>query len=703
MDQLNYLFSPRNIAVIGASRCSHKIGYSILENIIRCGFKGDIYPVNHCENEILGLRCYSGIHEIDEPIDLAIIVLPAERSKQVVQECGEAGVKGVIVLSSGLKDNGAAGSMLEQKLVEICRHYGMRMVGPNCVGLMDTHIQLNASLVSSFPQRGNISFISQSGSMFRAILDWSLTEEIGFSRFISTGNQADLDEIEYIKSCAADPNTKVILCYIEDIVNGEKFIRVCREVSKKKPVIVLTSGNSALGAQTTSSLAGALLGGERAYEAAFQQCGVIRAKNINELFDMANAFSTQPLTQGNRVAILTNSGGPAIVATDAIVKAGLEMAELTQKTINLFRENMPAEANIHNPVDLLGDAQADRFSFALEILINDGNVDGIITIVGPSAVNDPEKILRVIADVKRKYPHKPLLVVCLGGKSMRYGREILVKRGVPAFTFPESSVNAFEAMVKYARYKKKLPVPTLRLRKERPFDKENVKALFENALKDNRMLMFRYEAAQVMEAYGIPVNRIELASSEEEASYINMQCNYPVPLNTTFPEVKLKANVKGIGAGLCDIDVEGQARQMIMCVKNRYTEGIEGQKMGDGGVEVIIGMIRNIQFGPLIYFGLGGIYYDLLQDFSFRLASTLISRQAIEEMINETMAGTLLRGYRGHKSMDLDLLIETIFRFARLAEDYWEISEMVINPFHVYTNGAVAQNIKIMLKDRNKQ
>jgi acetyl coenzyme A synthetase (ADP forming)-like protein len=708
MDQLNYLLSPRHIAVIGASRSSHEIGHAILENIIRCGFKGEIYPVNPRENEISGLSCYPSIKQIGKPVEVAIIALPAARCQQAVQECGEVGVKGIIVVSAGFKETGAEGLKLEQKLAEICRHYGMRMVGPNCVGLMDTHIPLNASFVESFPEKGSISFISQSSAMLMAILDWSFTAGLGFSRFISYGNKADLGEVDFIKSCAADPNTRVILCYIEDIANGEEFIRVCSEVSKKKPLIVFKSGTSASGALAASSHTGALAGSNRSYETAFRQSGVIRAENINDLFDLARAFSTQPLPRSNRVAILTNSGGPAIVATDAIAGAGLEMAGLAQETVDLLRGNLPAEANIHNPVDLLGDAKAERFSFALEKLVNDQNVDGIIIIVGPSAVTEPEKVARAILDIKKRYPIKPLFAVYLGGKSLRRGREMLVHGEVPAFTFPESAVNAFEAMVKYARFKTKLPLPALRLREEQPVDKELVRVIFEHVLKDHRALLLGCEAAQVMEVYGIPVNRIKLASSAEEARDISRQIGYPVVLKISSPDIMHKTDVGGIEIGLYNKDEVGQAyRQIMKRVQKRCPGasiyGIEVQKMVKKGVEVIVGMSRDIQFGPLIAFGLGGTYVNLLQDVSFRLASALTSRQAIEEMIGETMAGTLLKGYRGQKPSDLDLLIETIYRFARLAEDFREIAVMEINPFCVYPQGAAALDIKILLRESKKR
>ncbi|MFY9541827.1 MAG: CoA-binding protein, partial [Dethiobacteria bacterium] len=414
MSDLSFLFNPKQVAVIGASASPQKIGYAIVSNLIKSGYQGKICPINPKEKEILGLPCYPSIGKVEGQVDLAVISVPARLCLQVARECGEAGVKGAIVITAGFKEVGGEGLKLERELQAIGKKYNIRLVGPNCVGLMDTHTPLNASFATGFPEKGNISFISQSGAMVIAILDWSFQAGLGFSRFISLGNKSDLSEIDFIESCTADPNTKVILVYAEDVTDGEKFVQVCTEASKVKPIVILKSGTSTAGAQAASSHTGALAGSNRAYDTAFRQSGVLRADNMSDLFYLGRAFSTQPLPEGDRVAIITNSGGPAIIATDTIEKTGLKMARFSKATIDQMRENLPAESNIYNPIDVLGDARVDRFRFALQMAYEDENVDSVMVILSPTAVAEPEKTAQAILEYKDKYPHKPIFAVYMG-------------------------------------------------------------------------------------------------------------------------------------------------------------------------------------------------------------------------------------------------------------------------------------------------
>ncbi len=700
MSDLDFLFDPKEVAVIGASASPQKIGYAIVSNLVKSGYKGKIHPINPRVKEILGLPCRPSIGEVEGAVDLAVIAVPAKYSTGVLQECGEASVKGAIIITAGFKETGIEGLKLEQELQTVGQKYGMRLVGPNCVGLMDTHTPLNASFAAGFPEKGNISFISQSGAMVIAILDWSFQAGLGFSRFISLGNKSDLDESDFIESCAADPNTRVILVYAEDISDGEKFIRVCTTASRVKPIVILKSGTSEAGAQAASSHTGALAGSNLAYDTAFRQSGVLRTDDMSDLFNLGLAFSTQPLPRGNRVAIITNSGGPAIIATDAIEKSGLGMARFEKATIDQLRENLPAESNIYNPIDVLGDARVDRFLFALERSFEDENVDSVIVIFSPTAVSEPEKIADTILEQRQKFPHKPVFAVYMGGKTLAKGKAILVKGNVPTFTFPESAVKALEGISRYADFRQAreaaplLPLPQV--------DRTIVKATFYDVIKDRRVLLMGHEASQVLDAYGIPVNRSYLATSVEEACQISQKIGFPVVLKISSPRIAHKTDVGGVEIGL-------HSRREVEKAYNRITErvnrfmpdapiyGIEVSKMVDEGIEVIIGMSRDIQFGPMIAFGLGGIYVNLLQDVSFRLASSLNNRKAIEEMIAETKAFTLLKGYRGQKSADIDTLIDAIYRTSRLVQDFEEITEMDINPLRVYSRGATGVDVKITI------
>lgn len=700
MSDLSFLFQPNAVAVIGASAAPQKIGYAIVSNLIKSGYKGKIYPINPKEKEILGLPCHPAVGKVKGQVDLAVIAVPARFSVQVARECGEAGVKGAIIVTAGFKEVGGDGLKLERELQAVGHKYNMRLVGPNCVGLMDTHTPLNASFATGFPEKGNISFISQSGAMVIAILDWSFQAGLGFSRFVSLGNKSDLTEIDFIESCTADPNTKVILVYAEDVTDGEKFVRVCTEAGKVKPIVILKSGTSTAGAQAASSHTGALAGSNRAYDTAFQQSGVLRAHNMSELFDLGRSFSTQPLPGGDRVAIITNSGGPAIIATDAIEKGGLKMARFDKATIDELHKNLPAESNIYNPIDVLGDARVDRFRLALKMAYEDENVDSVMVILSPTAVAEPEETAKAVKEFKDNYPDKPVFAVYMGGKTLIEGKDILMKADVPTFTFPESAVTALEGMVRYANFKKEreaaplLPPPEV--------DSTVVKATFYDVLKDRRVLLLAHESTRVLDAYGIPVNRTYLTTSPEEACEISQKIGFPVVLKVSSPRIAHKTDVGGVEIGLHNRREVERAYNRIMERVTRYIPdapiyGIEVQKMVDDGVEVIIGMSRDIQFGPMIAFGLGGIYVNLLKDVSFRLASALNSREAIEEMIAETKAYTLLKGYRGQKPADMEALIDAIYHTACLVQDFDEISEMDINPLRVHTRGATGLDVKITI------
>ena len=703
MNDLNYLFNPEQIAVIGASRSKDKIGYAILSNIITSDYKGIIYPVNPREEEILGLKCYCSVKDIKNPVDLAVITVPVAHVTKVAEECGEAGIKGIIVITAGFKEVGTEGLQQERSLMEICKRYNMRMLGPNCVGLMDTHTPVNASFANGFPAEGNISFISQSGAMLVSILDWSFQMNMGFSRFISLGNKADLNEIDFIESCANDPQTSVILCYVEDIVDGKRFVDVCTEASRKKPIIILKSGTSTAGAQAASSHTGALAGSDRAYEAAFRQSGVLRVETMNELFDLARAFSTQELPAGSRVAIVTNAGGPAIVATDAVEKHGLNIARFTKDTIDKLRANLPDEANIYNPVDIIGDARDDRYRFALQAVLEDDNVDSALVLLCPAAVTEPEKTAKTIVELNKTYPEKPVMAVYMGGKSLAEGKSYLTSEKVPAFTFPEPSVRSLKGMVNYADHIKS-DTKTDSITFE-GIDQKAVRKTLEEVFADRRVVLLGHESSAVMSAYGIPVSHTYLARTEDDAARISSEIGFPVALKISSPRIAHKTDVGGVEIGLHNDQEVRKAFNRIMEKVTHYLPdapvyGVEVQDMVDDGVEIIIGMSRDIQFGPLIVFGLGGIYVNLLEDVTFRLASALDNEAEVRQMITETKAYTLLKGYRGKKPADIDALVDAILRTARLVTDFEEITEMDINPIRVHHKGATALDVKITIEQK---
>lgn len=415
MGDLAAFFAPQSLAVIGASARPGKIGFAILRNVLASGYRGAVYPVNPGADEIQGLKCYPGVGAIPGPVEMAVVAVPAARVVEVARECGEKGVRSLVVISAGFREIGSEGRRREKELMAVCREYGLRMLGPNCVGLMDTHTPLNASFAAGFPRPGEIAFISQSGAMLVAILDWSFGAGLGFSKFVSLGNKADLNEADFIAAAGADPATRVILCYIEDVADGRQFLDVAARVTGEKPVIVLKSGTSRAGARAASSHTGALAGNDAAYEAAFRACGVIRARTMDELFHLAAAFARQPVPRGANVAVVTNAGGPGIVATDEIERVGLRMGRFGRETVAGLREDLPREAGIYNPVDVLGDATPERYCRALERVLRDDGVDGVLLLLCPTAPAQPVETARAIIDLYRRYPAKPLLAVYIGG------------------------------------------------------------------------------------------------------------------------------------------------------------------------------------------------------------------------------------------------------------------------------------------------
>ncbi len=697
MAELTNFFNPASVAIIGASNKPGKIGNVIVKNMINCGYRGKIYPVNPKEADIEGLGCYPTVDRTPNPADLAVISVPAAGALAAAEACGKYGVKNLIVITAGFKETGKNGLKLERKLVDICQKYKMRMLGPNCVGLLDTHVPINASFAAGFPRKGGIAFISQSGAMVLSILDWSHKAGLGFSKFISLGNKADLTETHFIADAAEDPHTQVILCYIEDVKNGSHFLEAVRPVSRKKPVIILKAGTSQAGALAASSHTGALAGSDLAYETAFRQCGVIRARNMPELFDLAVAFTSQPVPRGDRVAVVTNSGGPGIIATDTIELKNLKMARFTKETIAELRNHLPSESNIYNPVDVLGDAKAERYRFSLEKVLADPGVDNAVVLVCPAAVTEPVETARAIVEVRKKHPEKPLFAAYMGGSRLEEGVKVLKEAKIPCFIFPEQAVNSINGLVSYARTKD-LSVETEPLTFN-DADQKTVKAIFYDVLKDKRLVLLGSEAAEVVAAYGINAAPTLLASSPEEAVDIADELGYPVVLKVASPKIMHKTDVGGVKTGLESPEKVRRGFMEIMDNVHRHLPrviiyGVEVQKMMPKGIELIIGMTRDVQFGPLIAFGLGGIFVNLIKDVSFRLAKGLNFGE-IEKMLVETKAYTLLRGYRGNKPADIKAIIEMIGRTARLVNDFPEITEMDINPVFSYHQGASALDVKI--------
>lgn len=699
MKDLNKIFKPESVAVIGASDTPGKVGYIIVSNMISGGYKGKIYPVNPKGGEIQGLKAYKNIKDIPEKVDLVIMSIPAAFVNESVKDCGEAGVENMVVISAGFKEVGEEGAKLEEELTALGKQYGINIIGPNSLGTTDSHTPLNSSFSQMMPPAGNIAFISQSGAMMVAILDWSITSGIGFSKVISLGNKAGVTEIELMKYLADDPETAVIICYLESISDDDNFVNALRETATKKPIIVLKSGSSSAGAEAASSHTGALAGSDIAFDTAFRQSGILRVETMADLFDLGLAFSKAPLPTGPNVAIITNAGGGGVVTVDAMEKAGLELVKFDDETKAKLRDCIPDEGSVNNPIDVLGDAPVARYKESLDIVLEDPQVDSLIIMVCPTASADPDGIAEVILEAEKKF-EKPILVVNMGGPSFENANKMLRENNVPTYVFPETAVKALEAMTRYARLENREYKDCVTNIKGT--DPDAVSKIFEKVKADGRDTLLGSEAYAVAEAYGIEAAPIKLATSATEAGKLAEEMGFPVVLKIASDKILHKSDIGGVKVGIeTKEEAEATYDEIIANAKKAHPDivpdGVEVQKMMPTGQEVLVGMIKDKQFGPMIAFGMGGIYVNLIEDVAFNLAKGLTC-QEIDEQIDKTKVSTLLKGYRGDAPCDIDAVKEAIKRIAKLTLDFPEISELDINPIFVYEDGSSALDVKIKLE-----
>jgi len=694
---LDHFFEPEAVAVVGASREPGKVGYAVVKNLVDFKFGGRIYPINPKADDILGLKCYPSVRDVPGKVDLAVIVVPAKLVLEVMKDCGAKGVRAAIIITAGFKESGREGAALERELLAVAAKHKIRIIGPNCLGLINTGESLNASFAQGMPQGGNIAFMSQSGAFGTAILDWAIAEKIGFSKFISVGNKADVDETDLLEAISGDKDSSVILAYLESIGRGAEFMRVAREVTRQKPVIVFKSGGTAAGAKAASSHTGALAGSENAFDAAFRQTGILRACAIQDLFDAALAFSFQGKLAGPRIGLVTNAGGPGIIATDAIERSTLQMAELAKETVEKLRSSLPPTANIYNPVDVIGDAKADRYKAALEAVVEDEHVDGILVILTPQTSTEVMPTAEVIARVAARTA-KPVVAAFMGGAVVSPGARYLMEKRVPVYPFPERAVQALETMHRHHKWttRPEHKPEVLQVRQAA------VKEVISRCRSEGIQELGEALARQVIEAYGFRVPESHLAGSAAEAVYLAEKVGWPVVMKISSPDILHKSDVGGVRVGLREeVETIAAFREMMENVRRRMptarVDGVLVQQMVKGGKEVILGMTRDPQFGPMLMFGLGGIYVEVLKDVAFRIAP--ISRADAEEMIREIRSFKLLRGVRGEPPADFDAMADGLLRLSQLVTDFPEIIELDINPLAVFSKdqGAVAIDARMTL------
>lgn len=691
---LNVFFNPKSIAVIGASREPGKVGYNVLRNLVEGGFTGELYPINPNADEILGLKCYGSIRAVPGNVDLAVITVPAKIVPSVVEDCGLKGVRGIIVITAGFGETGIEGMKLEREIADKCRKYGVRMQGPNCLGIISVQSKVNATFAPLMPPRGNIAFISQSGAIGSAILNWAVRNEIGFTKFISLGNEADLTAADFIEALGEDPETRVIALYIEGVKNGERFISIARQVVKRKPIIAIKAGTTDAGVRAVSSHTGSLAGSDVAFSAAFKKAGIIRVETLEELFNFVLAFGSQPAPKGKRVLIVTNGGGPGILATDACEKLGLELPLLEPELLEHLRGCMPPHASLNNPIDLLGDADETRYKIALEAGVKSSNVDGIIVILTPQAMTPCENVAAAVVDVRRKM-EKTLLASFMGLEESSPAVKMLKRNMVPNYAFPETAARVFRAMYDYNLI---LNMPIEGAATSIEMDEATIREVIDGAIADGRRVLTIDECIRIAEAAGIAMPRAAVARSREEAGTLADSIGYPVVMKIISPDILHKTDIGGVVLGVksreeAEEKYETLIRRARIAMPKAKITGVLVQNMAPAGREVIVGSVRDRQFGPLLMFGLGGIYVNFLKDVSYRLAP--LSKREASEMIEETKAYILLRGVRGEPPSDIPALIDVILKVSQLMVSFRSIAELEINPLFVYESGEGCLGIDI--------
>jgi acetyltransferase len=687
------------VAVVGASANPAKLGYNVLDNIIKYGYQGSIYPINPKGTEILGYTCYPSVTDVPGPVDLVVIVVPNRFVAGVMEDCGAKGVGAAIIITAGFRETGAAGRQLEKQVIEIAQRHDIRVVGPNCLGMINTASALNASFAAGMPEKGRISFMSQSGALCTGILDWAAANNLGFASFVSLGNKGDLDETDFLEAWHRDPDTDVIIAYLEGIVDGPRFMQTARQLSKEKPVIVIKSGTTSAGSRAVSSHTGTLAGSDAAYDAAFKQSGVLRANSVSELFAYSTAFAYQPLPTGPQVAIITNAGGPGIMATDACEKRGLQLATLAPETVSTLQEHLPPAANFYNPIDVLGDARADRYKLALKAALDDSNVDAAIFLLTPQAMTEVEETARAVVEIAQEYD-KPVLANFMGAKDVAVGNRILGEGRIPYYGFPEEAADALARMVEHREWRERTQESPERF----PVDRERAATALLAAQKAGRLALNEVEARQIIAAYQLPLPASQLALNVDQAVQWADEIGYPVVMKIISPDILHKSDIGGVKVGLASEKQVRLAYEEILNRAYRYLPdadvwGVAVQEMVQVGKEVILGVTRDPTFGHMLMFGLGGIYVEVLKDVVFRIAP--LTRSEADELVREIRSFPLLAGTRGEPPADLNAIVECILRVSQMVTDFPQIVELDINPLFAYEDGqgVIAVDARIVISE----
>lgn len=698
MRSLDSVLSPRSIAVIGASRSPSTIGHQILANLVRYGFTGAVFPVNPKASAIYAMKAWPDVESIPDPVDLAIVCVPKQLVLDVAESCGRKGIRGLCVISAGFREVGGEGVENERRLVEIVRRHGMRLVGPNCMGVLnaDPAISMNGTFAPSMPPFGRAGFVSQSGAMGLSVLDYAREYGIGIAQFVSMGNKPDVSGNDLLLHWEDDPAIGVILMYVENFGNPRRFLEIASRVTRKKPIVVVKSGRSRAGAKAASSHTGALAASDTAIDALLAQAGVLRAGSVEELFDLAMAFSGPPLPRSRRTAVVTNSGGPGILAADALEANALELPALAPRTVATLKPIFPAEASVANPLDMIASATPPNYRAALEGLLGDPSVDAALAIFVPPLGVRQEDVAEAIGKAKGKFPDKTVLAVLMGRQGLPEGRAELHEVGIPAYIFPESAARALAALNRYREWKERPEAVDDSL----PVDRARAAELLATAKAAGQNRLDEVAALSLLEAYGIPTAGAALATGGEGAVKLADKLGYPVVLKIVAPSIVHKTDIGGVEVGVPNAEEVRKSFARIMAAGTKAAQGgaVSGvlvQKMVKSNRELIVGVLRDQLVGPLVMFGVGGVLVEALGDVVFRLAP--LHRGDARDMIRGIRSTRLLEAVRGAPAVNLAELEDVLIRVSRLAVDFPEIKELDLNPLVPVGASPMVLDARVML------
>ena len=683
-------FNPNGVVIVGASTSPEKLGYGVARNLIQSGYQGAIHFVSQKQGELFDRPIYIDLKQIPDPVDLAILIVPPNATPKAIEECGQRGIKAAVIVSSGFRESGAEGAALEQQCLDIARAHGVRLIGPNCIGVIDTHLPLDTTFIQPpMPAAGNIGFISHSGAFCAAIMDWARNEGIGFSQVVSLGNQADVNETDMLSMLAGDPHTKVIVMYMESVSDGRRFVEVARDVTRLKPVIALKVGRFESGQKAAASHTGALAASDVAFDAAFDKAGILRADTAEQMFDWAHMLKSRWSSNGmltamyrdhmsnGRIAILTNAGGPGVIAADSLEQNDLPLAQLTKSTLQALSATLPSSAAIHNPVDMLASASPEIYATCLKILLEDINVDGAMIILPPPPMYTAEDVGEKLIEVINQFD-KPVVIALLGSTLIEKAHTLFEQANIPTFPFPERAASALSALFNRAES----------LSKERSIVKTT------DRLDANNL-------DELIAEYGIPIAPVKLAHNENEAATIANELGYPIVMKIASPDISHKSDVGGVILNINNEESLYSAYTQIMeSVKSAKPDaniaGVQIQRQIPDGQEVIVGMVRDPLFGPLMMFGSGGVEVEGLKDVAFALAP--LNQAEARKMIRKTWAGKKLKGFRSIPPADEVSVIDVLIKLSRLAFDNDSIEEIEINPLRVLIKGSVAVDVRMKKK-----